>query len=39
MGREKYERSSNEYKNYRNGHSHKNIRNSFGEVEIDVPRA
>lgn len=38
LGREKYERTSSEDKNYRNGYSPKNIRSSFGEVELDIPR-
>jgi putative transposase len=38
LGREKYERSDSEKKNYRNGYSSKNIKTSFGEVEVDVPR-
>jgi putative transposase len=38
LGREKYERSDSDNKNYRNGHSSKNIKTSFGEVEVDVPR-
>jgi transposase-like protein len=36
LGREKYERSDSDNNNYRNGHSSKNIKTSFGEV--DVPR-
>lgn len=38
LGREKYKRQSDEDKNYRNGYSSKNIRTSFGEVGVDVPR-
>lgn len=39
LGRERYERIDNdEEKNYRNGHSKKNVRSSFGEVELDIPR-
>lgn len=41
LGREKYERREEEdsdSKNYRNGHSKKNIYTSYGEVPIDVPR-
>jgi transposase-like protein len=38
LGREKYERDNSEEKNYRNGYSQKNIRTSFGEVALDVPR-
>jgi putative transposase len=38
LGREKYERQSVEDKNYRNGYSSKNIKTSFGEVAVDVPR-
>lgn len=41
LGRQKYERNSDnddETKNYRNGYSSKNIRSSFGDVDLDVPR-
>lgn len=38
LGREKYERDNDEEKNYRNGYSKKNIRTSFGEVGVNVPR-
>ena len=40
LGREKYERSegNSDSKNYRNGHSKKNISTSYGEVSIDIPR-
>jgi len=38
LGRSKYSRNSNEDKNYRNGFSPKNIKTSFGEVEVGVPR-
>lgn len=38
LGREKYQRESGVDKNYRNGHSSKNIKTSFGEVEVEVPR-
>lgn len=38
LGRERYERDNSEEKNYRNGYSQKNIKTSFGEVELDVPR-
>lgn len=41
LGREKYERETNNeerIKNYRNGYSSKNIRSSFGDVDIDIPR-
>lgn len=39
LGREKYERSViDDNKNYRNGYSQKNIRSSFGDVELDIPR-
>ncbi|AKN29704.1 transposase [Clostridium carboxidivorans P7] len=38
LGREKYERDISENKNYRNGYSSKNIRTSFGEVDVNVPR-
>jgi transposase-like protein len=38
LGREKYEKLGTSDKNYRNGHSSKNIRTSFGEVDVDIPR-
>lgn len=39
LGREKYKRQDDsEDKNYRNGYSPKNIKTSFGDVQIDVPR-
>lgn len=39
LGRGKYERSDEEEdKNYRNGYSRKNIKSSYGDVELDVPR-
>lgn len=38
LGREKYDRFSDDDKNYRNGYSPKKIKTSFGEVNIDVPR-
>lgn len=38
LGRQKYERASNDETNYRNGYSKKKIKNSFGEVEINIPR-
>jgi len=38
LGREKYERVDDSSKNYRNGYSKKNIKTSFGEVGLDVPR-
>ncbi len=38
LGRSKYSRNSDEDKNYRNGFSPKNIKTSFGEVEVGVPR-
>lgn len=42
LGREKYERADEadepEDINYRNGHSSKSVRSSYGEVPIDVPR-
>ncbi|AKN31625.1 transposase [Clostridium carboxidivorans P7] len=38
LGREKYERQNGEDRNYRNGYSSKNIRTSFGEVGVNVPR-
>lgn len=39
LGREKYERSDiDDGVNYRNGHSSKLVRSSYGEVTIDIPR-
>lgn len=38
LGRDKYERSEEAQNDYRNGYSQKNIRSSFGDMEIDVPR-
>ena len=41
LGRDKYERvenTDNENKNYRNGYSKKNLRSSFGDVDLDIPR-
>lgn len=38
LGREKYQRQDSSNKNYRNGYSSKNIRSSFGDVQVDVPR-
>lgn len=41
LGRNKYERtetSEPSKKNYRNGYSSKNLRSSFGEVDLDIPR-
>ena len=42
LGRERYERISDdsecEERNYRNGHSKKNVRSSFGDVELKIPR-
>ncbi|MCJ7691297.1 MAG: IS256 family transposase [Clostridiaceae bacterium] len=39
LGREKYKRAEdNSETNYRNGYSDKNIKSSFGNVEIDIPR-
>lgn len=41
LGRNKCERTKNEHsikKNYRNGYSTKNLRSSFGEVDLDIPR-
>ena len=41
LGRNKYERhedTSAIYRNYRNGYSTKNLRSSFGDVDLDVPR-
>lgn len=39
LGRDKYERNpENNNKNYRNGYSKKNIRSSFGDIDVDIPR-
>lgn len=39
LGRDKYERNpENNSKNYRNGYSKKNIRSSFGDIDVDIPR-
>ncbi|GAA0182966.1 IS256 family transposase [Clostridium sediminicola] len=41
LGRDKYERHNNddtEDRNYRNGYSKKNLRSSFGDVDLDIPR-
>ena len=41
LGRDKYERQHDieqSEKNYRNGYSSKNLRSSFGDVDLDVPR-
>lgn len=41
LGRQKYERIEDENgadRNYRNGHSKKSVRSSFGDVELDIPR-
>lgn len=39
--RDKYQRQTEvnyEYRNYRNGYSQKNLRSSFGDVDINIPR-
>lgn len=41
LGRNKYERAETNdpsKKNYRNGYSSKNLRSSFGDVDLDIPR-
>ena len=41
LGRNKYERSDeseSSKKNYRNGYSNKNLRSSFGDVDLDINR-
>ncbi|WP_195990343.1 IS256 family transposase [Clostridium sp. D53t1_180928_C8] len=41
LGRDKYQRQNNiepEQRNYRNGYSQKNLRSSFGDVDLDIPR-
>ena len=42
LGRQKYERfdedCEDQERNYRNGYSKKNVRSSFGDIELDIPR-
>lgn len=38
LGRGKYERSDEPADNYRNGYNEKTIKNSLGEMDIEVPR-
>jgi putative transposase len=38
LGRDKYERKTETPDNYRNGYNEKTIKNSLGEIEIDIPR-
>ena len=41
LGRDKYQRQSDIEpgdRNYRNGYSQKNLRSSFGDVDLDIPR-
>ena len=41
LGRDKYQRQSHiepEKRNYRNGYSQKNLRSSFEDVDLDIPR-
>lgn len=38
LGREKYERSTEDERNYRNGYSTKKIKSSFGEAQVNIPR-
>ena len=38
LGYSKYDYRNKETKNSRNGHSHKTVQGSFGEMEIEVPR-
>ena len=41
LGRDKYQRQSDiepGERNYRNGYSQKNLRSSFGDVNLDIPR-
>lgn len=41
LGRDKYERAEHNdssKKNYCNGYSSKNVRSSFGDVDLDIPR-
>lgn len=42
LGRDKYDRQTDidqDDRNYRNGYSKKTLRSSFGDVDLDVPRA
>jgi transposase-like protein len=38
LGRVKYDREPKDDKNYRNGYSPKNIKTSFDDVKVDIPR-
>lgn len=38
LGRERYERSTEDDRNYRNGYSTKKIKSSFGETQVNIPR-
>lgn len=38
LARDRYERDTEGKKNYRNGYSPKNIKSSFGESQVSVPR-
>ena len=41
LGRDKYQRQTDidsENRNYRNGYSQKNLRSSFGDVDLNIPR-
>ena len=41
LGRDKYQRQTDvnsEDRNYRNGYSQKNLRSSFGDVDLNIPR-
>ena len=42
LGRQRYKRisenSEDQERNYRNGHSKKNVRSSFGDGELKIPR-
>ena len=41
MGEHKYQRQNDiepGERNYRNGYSQKNLRSSFGDVDLDIPR-
>lgn len=41
LGRNRYQRQTDidtEERNYRNGYSQKNLRSSFGDVDLDIPR-
>lgn len=38
LGYSKYDYKNRDTENYRNGHSHKTMKTSFGDIDIDIPR-